>query len=212
MPCTAVFHAAPHMWLSAYMAAGIQKIRDAMLIIPNRLMPSMCCKRPAVQLGSTHRETRRDQQIAQQKVSINVLCDTKKKQHTKKGAGAAEHPAGPAEYPAEDQRRDADHTVKARSFDAPFYDIDGFSTQLAVTDPFPTETSPYTTTHKIESKDSFCCSFFTELSDKREPSWFFDADEGRPCQLSEHRSFDADLNGVCIDSYYSFTCIPGCYN
>jgi hypothetical protein len=45
--------------------------------------------------------------------------------------------------------------VKARFFDAPYYDIDGFSTQLAVTDPFPSEIPPYTTTHKTESTTEF---------------------------------------------------------
>jgi hypothetical protein len=86
--------------------------------------------------------------------------------------------------------------VKARFFDVLFYDIDGFSTQLAVTDPFPCEIPPYTTTHKIEFMTNVPAFFSTELSNKRKPSWFFDTAEGRPCQLSEHRtSFDADLNG-----------------
>ena len=50
-------------------------------------------------------------------------------------------------------------TVKARFFDVLFYDIDGFSTQLAVTDPFPCEIPPYTTTHKIESTAKFPADF-----------------------------------------------------
>ena len=50
-------------------------------------------------------------------------------------------------------------TVKARFFDAPFYDIDGFPTQLAVTDPFPIDIPPYTTTHKNESTTNILAHF-----------------------------------------------------